>query len=777
MSDCGAHVLSSSLKRAIVMTSIMSVNNDDTHGDGDDAETTWMEDELEDTADRADSPTDGADGALPSAAEVSIALDEVVASALHTTIERFRRRRSAADLESADSAPKKRQKASAPRLSRDEKLLRASVRAVHIVAVAEVIRQWSRVADRSLLQATLASMLPTDIAHNVIPTAEPKTNTQTAPLSPATMIRRLPHVDVLSARHLLDWFRSVIRLDTQSAAELLAVRCSGGSWKAYHRCAQRQVNAAITQGSAAGMILVIIFIAMCRGAGMLCRLVYAVSATKPTQTSRTDSLSQRRRASDVILRHRMEQTRLPCACLQIRRTNSQSKTPSASLVHLLDDDDDDDDDFIIADDGRSVQPERKVDAPIDGCQSCGGNESSKKNPILLCDECDGEYHVRCVSLSKVPKGEWRCRRCKPTQPLRSETLNRVSPVKSVDASSVCAVIPSVWCEVYSASEVRWLHIDVINGIVDSPKIYEEKLKAVWAYVVAAAPSTSQLIHDRDDNRTFVHDVTKRYASKWSATERHRTDERRWMETLEQLNPLETRFDRILHRQEERTFRRAVAAEPVPTSLSALKSHKRYIADCHVLKFECIYPSDPSRAVATIQAKGQTVHVYPRSMLQQLHTKDRWMREHCRRVKESELSRPAKLVKQHTMHSAHKRNAKMKRYGEEYAHLVDDDESQAMSQLYGFWQTDEWRPPPCVDGKIPKNERGNIDFFKPELQLPHGAQHLGYPRIAAVARSMGIDYAEAMTGFDVRRGGMIPKFDGIIVCGRVRAFYSVCVFRT
>ena len=33
-------------------------------------------------------------------------------------------------------------------------------------------------------------------------------------------------------------------------------------------------------------------------------------------------------------------------------------------------------------------------------------------------------------------------------------------------------------------------------------------------------------------------------------------------------------------------------------------------------------------------------------------------------------------------------------------------------LYGYWQTDEWDPGEVVDGKVPRNEFGNVDLFKP-----------------------------------------------------------------
>ena len=46
-----------------------------------------------------------------------------------------------------------------------------------------------------------------------------------------------------------------------------------------------------------------------------------------------------------------------------------------------------------------------------GCQKCGGKQDH--NLILLCDDCDDEYHVFCVDppLKSIPTGDWFCVKC------------------------------------------------------------------------------------------------------------------------------------------------------------------------------------------------------------------------------------------------------------------------------------------------------------------------------------------------------------------------------
>eukprot|EP00624_Nannochloropsis_granulata_P001633 evm.model.NODE_18033_length_94466_cov_20.978998.21 len=49
-------------------------------------------------------------------------------------------------------------------------------------------------------------------------------------------------------------------------------------------------------------------------------------------------------------------------------------------------------------------------ARIEGaCQACGGVEDPHR--ILLCDGCDGEWHLACVGLKRVPRKDWFCRAC------------------------------------------------------------------------------------------------------------------------------------------------------------------------------------------------------------------------------------------------------------------------------------------------------------------------------------------------------------------------------
>jgi xeroderma pigmentosum group C-complementing protein len=44
------------------------------------------------------------------------------------------------------------------------------------------------------------------------------------------------------------------------------------------------------------------------------------------------------------------------------------------------------------------------------------------------------------------------------------------------------------------------------------------------------------------------------------------------------------------------------------------------------------------------------------------------------------------------------------------------------ELFGKWQTTPYIPPEAKDGKVPRNEYGNVDLFK-KCMLPKGTVHI------------------------------------------------------
>ena len=44
------------------------------------------------------------------------------------------------------------------------------------------------------------------------------------------------------------------------------------------------------------------------------------------------------------------------------------------------------------------------------------------------------------------------------------------------------------------------------------------------------------------------------------------------------------------------------------------------------------------------------------------------------------------------------------------------------ELFGEWQVEPYDPPTAKDGKVPRNEFGNVELFKPSM-LPKGCVHV------------------------------------------------------
>jgi len=65
------------------------------------------------------------------------------------------------------------------------------------------------------------------------------------------------------------------------------------------------------------------------------------------------------------------------------------------------------------------------------------------------------------------------------------------------------------------------------------------------------------------------------------------------------------------------------------------------------------------------------------------------------------------------------------------------------------------------GKVPKNDFGNIDLYVPSM-LPPGGVHIPFKGVAKIARKLGFDFAEAVTGFEFRKRRAVPLIEGIVV---------------
>lgn len=84
-------------------------------------------------------------------------------------------------------------------------------------------------------------------------------------------------------------------------------------------------------------------------------------------------------------------------------------------------------------------------------------------------------------------------------------------------------------------------------------------------------------------------------------------------------------------------------------------------------------------------------------------------------------------------------------------------------LYGYWQTKQYEPPYAENGRVPRNDFGNVELFQPHM-IPHGCIQLkNMPNLNKVCRKLNIDCAAAVTGFDAHGGFSHAVYDGWVIC--------------
>ena len=133
---------------------------------------------------------------------------------------------------------------------------------------------------------------------------------------------------------------------------------------------------------------------------------------------------------------------------------------------------------------------------------------------------------------------------------------------------------------------------------------------------------------------------------------------------------------------------------MPTSIGQFKNHPLYVLKRHLLKFEAIYPPE-APTLGFIQGQG----IYARECVQTLQGRVAWLKEGMV-VKIGE--EPYKIGKA---------MPKMDR-------MSGQQVKDQPLELFGRWQTEKYIPPPAEDGKVPRNEYGNVELFRPWM-LPKG----------------------------------------------------------
>ncbi|KAI8645364.1 hypothetical protein BD408DRAFT_338865 [Parasitella parasitica] len=322
---------------------------------------------------------------------------------------------------------------------------------------------------------------------------------------------------------------------------------------------------------------------------------------------------------------------------------------------------------------------------------------------------------------------------------RAPTKTYVDP--NVQLKEAKAKPPSVWCEVYCTDSKRWMTIDPIRGHIDKPMLMEP----------ATLNRTNHISFVLGfDNQNKVTDVTRRYTSNIDKAMRLRDRPltrrekeggiKPWSEPMlaRVCRKKSTERDQLEFEELEKLQTRQV----MPSAIGAFKNHPLYALERHLLKYEVLHPKD----LVLGSIRGEKI--YPRSNVKTVNTAVNY-RKQGKQIKEGE--QPVKIV------NANVFTVEKKRLKEQ----AKQDGHNLSVACYGEWQTEAYVPLPVIDGKLPKNEYGNIDLFTPNM-LPLGAAHIPIKGIGKLARKLGIDYADAVVDFDFVKMRAVPVTDGIIV---------------
>ena len=187
------------------------------------------------------------------------------------------------------------------------------------------------------------------------------------------------------------------------------------------------------------------------------------------------------------------------------------------------------------------------------------------------------------------------------------------------------------------------------------------------------------------------------------------------------------------------------------SLQAYKASAEYVLQRHLRREEAILPSaEPVRHFTV--GKGDNAKsepVFLRKDVVTCKTVESWHKE-GREIKEGE--QPLKMVPIRAVTLIRKR---------EIEDQIRENGEKPLQGLYSWEQTDWIVPEPIQDGKIPRNSFGNIDVYVSSM-IPKGAVHVPLKGTAKICKKLGIDFAEACTGFEFGKQRAVPVLTGVVV---------------
>jgi len=296
--------------------------------------------------------------------------------------------------------------------------------------------------------------------------------------------------------------------------------------------------------------------------------------------------------------------------------------------------------------------------------------------------------------------------------------------KKLQLSSKNAV--EIWSEIYLPKEKIWQCVEPISQIYD-PEELSKRFYVNPLYILSF------------NSNGYFKDLSNKYIFNFylNKFKKIRLEDDYLNEVYSAYRPKEPTKDEL---DEDELIKKNHLDKPLPKTVGDFHHHGLYALERHLLKYEIIYPED-APVVGEIKVGSNYEDVYLRENVIFTHSKEGWKKQ-GRQIKEGE--EPAKIVKGRPKWN--------KKIGDHVAKPLN---------CYHYDQTQEWDPGEVVDGKVPRNEFGNVDLFLP-IMLPRKASYLRLNGLLKIAQKLDIDCVPAVTGFDIKHGLTVPLLDGFVV---------------
>ena len=288
-----------------------------------------------------------------------------------------------------------------------------------------------------------------------------------------------------------------------------------------------------------------------------------------------------------------------------------------------------------------------------------------------------------------------------------------------------SAFPVFWVEAFDAAYQKWITVDpLVTHTIAKPSKIEppaSDTENTMSYVVAFEEDGSAV------------DVTRRYSKAYNAkTRRSRIESTKnggkWWKRVMRLYKRAYLLDRDEIEASQLVAKEA--SEPMPKNVADFKDHPYYALERHLRRNEVIHPQ---REAGKVSVGNKALEpIFRRQDVHHVKSAHAWYRL-GRDIKKGEV--PLKWVQP-------------RRKRAQTPEDVSDSEEMSGKPMFAGFQTCPYEPPPVIDGRVPRNIYGNIDIYVPSM-VPAGGTHIEHSDAARAAKLLGINYADAVSGFEFK----------------------------